>query len=394
MDLATILQAEVAKSAAADPYLSAAKTFKSSAAAPSSSTRPNKGEIWGKIAAGLLGGVSEGYGRARQKEQNSELVDALTNAIRSRDSETSMIEAVQADPRLSAFELPLQLSQMQKEAEAEEKRRELTDKLALENKYNKGRVINEAGEFESVPGFNTTRAAEQTAVSDAQNASDTRYAGAKAASTAAGRLSQELKYGGAIAESKALGTGRGERANEALKAATTAVDPKEIRKTETSLRKEYGGLAPVKSFLGVSGGYRAALNAFKDDTRAGDLNMVYAAAKMFDPTGSVREGEAATVYSSNTIPDQIKGLLRSTAEGKGRLNPQARQALLHTLKGRYSAAKSEVALLAAEYGRIAEEQGANPRNVTLGERQSADQIYKSVVGGGAKPTEGDPMGLR
>lgn len=105
---------------------------------------------------------------------------------------------------------------------------------------------------------------------------------------------------------------------------------KQISQVHT-IRKELNALPDVQ-------GYRAALPMLESakrapDTRAGDLDVIYAVGKALDPGSVVREGELNLVIKSGTLPQQIEGML-SYVMGGGKLAPAQRAELIAMLQGR------------------------------------------------------------
>ena len=102
-----------------------------------------------------------------------------------------------------------------------------------------------------------------------------------------------------------------------------------------ALRKEFRAEPAVKNYETLMPVFRSAVSA--GDTRAGDVNIVYAVAKAFDPTSVVREGEYGTVVQANNIPNWLAGHVNALAGG-GRLSAGARKELLAEVKTRLDAA--------------------------------------------------------
>jgi hypothetical protein len=110
--------------------------------------------------------------------------------------------------------------------------------------------------------------------------------------------------------------------------------PRDAEKTasmEDTLRKEFDARAEVKGFKEVAVAFGSAMKAA--DNRAGDLNIVYALAKTFDPGSVVREGESVMVVSATNLPGRVEGLLNYVAGG-GQLGPTQRRELLAELNTR------------------------------------------------------------
>ena len=98
-----------------------------------------------------------------------------------------------------------------------------------------------------------------------------------------------------------------------------------------TLRKEFEGLKPVADYMTVLPLYRRAATA--PDTRAGDISVIYALGKMFDPTSVVREGEL--ILSKNAAPWLVKVASEANSQisGKGAIAPETRKQIVEALKG-------------------------------------------------------------
>lgn len=104
-----------------------------------------------------------------------------------------------------------------------------------------------------------------------------------------------------------------------------------------TLRKEFEGLDPVKNYMTVLPLYRRAATA--PNTRAGDISVIYALGKMFDPTSVVREGEL--ILSKNAAPWLVKVASEANSQisGKGAISPETRKQIVDALKGQVDAMK-------------------------------------------------------
>jgi hypothetical protein len=143
--------------------------------------------------------------------------------------------------------------------------------------------------------------------------------------------------------------------------------PRDAEKTasmEDTLRKEFDARAEVKGFKEVAVAYGSAMKAA--DNKAGDLNIVYALAKTFDPGSVVREGESVMVVNATNLPGRVEGLLNYVAGG-GQLGPSQRRELLAELNTRASQWKSLYDSAYQQTYDISGRRDLNVRNV-LGDR--------------------------
>lgn len=102
----------------------------------------------------------------------------------------------------------------------------------------------------------------------------------------------------------------------------------------TKLRTEFQNQPGPKQYTETLGVYQSMMKSGQRDTPASDLDMIYGLAKLLDPGSVVREGEFATVRSSQAIPDQIRGYWQYLVEGKGKLDQNARQSIMEIARHR------------------------------------------------------------
>jgi hypothetical protein len=102
----------------------------------------------------------------------------------------------------------------------------------------------------------------------------------------------------------------------------------------TAIRKEIGDLPSYKTLSSALPVYNSMVKAA--DTKAGDLNMVYGLAKLFDPGSVVREGEQVLVRDTASLPDWLVGQINSL-NGGNRLLADTRKALLNEARSRVDA---------------------------------------------------------
>ena len=99
-------------------------------------------------------------------------------------------------------------------------------------------------------------------------------------------------------------------------------------KEAASLRNEVRELPSYKAFASAAPVYRSMVDAAGRDTRAADVNMIYAMAKIMDPGSVVRESEMTVAQAVATLPQYLKANIESQISAAGRLSPQVREALM------------------------------------------------------------------
>lgn len=131
---------------------------------------------------------------------------------------------------------------------------------------------------------------------------------------------------------------------------------------EDKLRKEFNSLPEVQAYKSVIPAQKSAQEAIARDTPQADMNLIYATAKIFDPTSVVREGEYATVNKSQSPAEQLQGMLSYLMNG-GRLTQQTRRQLLAEIDSRARASKSQYDAARKSYEGIAKDRNIEPRRV-------------------------------
>ncbi len=140
--------------------------------------------------------------------------------------------------------------------------------------------------------------------------------------------------------------------------------PQEAFSNEKALRNEFETQPAVKSFRVVVPMLESAKDAATRPTRAADLNLVYAFAKLMDPDSVVRESETAGVVATASVADRLQAYI-GQLNGQAMLNPDTRQKLLAELDSRFTALKSSHDTLAEQYGGIAKAHGITPERVVI-----------------------------
>lgn len=168
------------------------------------------------------------------------------------------------------------------------------------------------------------------------------------------------------------------------------------------LRDDYRSEPSIKVYRTVVPMLEAAKDAVTRPTRAADLNLVYAFAKLMDPESVVRESEMGMVVQSGTIGDRLNGIVGQLNGGQ-MLQPETRQRLLDELQSRFVSLEDSYNTVTGVYKGIAERSGLNPDDVVVpirtgNERRpttsgstepSQDELKRWAGGEPAKPVEYD-----
>lgn len=161
--------------------------------------------------------------------------------------------------------------------------------------------------------------------------------------------------------------------------------PRQTFKDTQGLRKEFDSQQAVKDYKLTVPLYRRAVSA--PNTRAGDLSVIYALGKMFDPGSVVREGEL--VMAGNTAPwlSNLVSKANSQLSGDGALSPETRKAITEALSGQLNSLKQSYSLERDRFSGYANDNGWAPGSV-VGPDPGVDINAPAAGGGGggAPPT--------
>ncbi len=149
-----------------------------------------------------------------------------------------------------------------------------------------------------------------------------------------------------------------------LVATSPIKDPEDTTFAQAAtLRKEFNGLKPVQDYKAVLPAIRSAYDTAGRNSRASDINLVFAVGKTMDPSSVVREGEQVMVQDAGSLSDRLKGLINSV-NGGARLTATQRAQLLMELKSRADAHRVSFMSELERYRGIAEGRGLNVDEVT------------------------------
>jgi hypothetical protein len=151
---------------------------------------------------------------------------------------------------------------------------------------------------------------------------------------------------------------------------------------EQQLRNAYESQPAVKSYRVVVPMLEAAKDAVSRPTRAADLNLVYAFAKLMDPDSVVRESETGAVNATASVADRLSGYINQL-NGNAMLSPETRAKLMDELNSRFVSIKESNDVLAKSYSDIAKAYGLAPERIAIPIRAPGSEGGGN--GGPAKP---------
>jgi len=133
---------------------------------------------------------------------------------------------------------------------------------------------------------------------------------------------------------------------------------------EGKLADDFNRIKSVGDYREVLPMVAAIKDAATRNNKVADLNMVYGLAKLYDPTGVVRTGDADQIYRSQSIPDWLKGYVSSMQGGSG-FTPEMRQRIIAEAEGRLATHKEQYDALASQFTQRAKQYGLNPDNILM-----------------------------
>jgi hypothetical protein len=104
--------------------------------------------------------------------------------------------------------------------------------------------------------------------------------------------------------------------------------------SEDKISTRFQTNSQIKNLSTLTPIVRSAIATANVDTRAADIDLVFAVGKAFDPTSVVREGEQVVITQAASIPERIKGLI-NTVNGGGRLTVLQKGQLINQVLSRY-----------------------------------------------------------
>jgi hypothetical protein len=137
---------------------------------------------------------------------------------------------------------------------------------------------------------------------------------------------------------------------------------KQSTEQANKLRDDFRSEPVVKSYRVVVPMLESAKEA--GPSRAGDLNLIYAFAKLMDPESVVRESETGMVVATGTVADRLSGLIGQLNGGQT-LQPETRAKLIAELESRFKSIETSYKEIENAYGEIADSNGVKRSHVIL-----------------------------
>ncbi len=147
----------------------------------------------------------------------------------------------------------------------------------------------------------------------------------------------------------------------------------------SKLRSDYYTLPSVKNYTQALPVYAAGLQSKPD--AAGDLNLIYAYAKVMDPNSVVREGEQASVAGGDTYINQKTAELKKQLGNGGTFQPEYRRRLREEMENRMGQLNQAFIADRVQLKGVADRAGINPLDV-VGEHPGTrfQDLTRKVLG--------------
>lgn len=160
---------------------------------------------------------------------------------------------------------------------------------------------------------------------------------------------------------------------------------------EQKLRGEFQGLPQVKQYTEAANSLSGMLKA--PNTPQGDLQVVYAFAKIMDPGSVVREGEMDMATNTASIVENLERQYGRLSDGN-RLPPAVRQGLIESARQKMGGLNATYGQAYKQYRDLAVQNGVDPERVTgpyAGDVVSGKEAdYIRSAGGSPRSALADP----
>ena len=124
-------------------------------------------------------------------------------------------------------------------------------------------------------------------------------------------------------------------------------------------------LPAYSSFADINDNFKTLLALANEDSRPASIGMISALARIWDPKGTVREGEYAINSAAQSALDSIYGDWREIVIGKGKLGADGKKAVIEAAAQKYNSFGSSLDVQQKALLDNLQQQGGNPANVPI-----------------------------
>ncbi len=176
-------------------------------------------------------------------------------------------------------------------------------------------------------------------------------------------------------------------AQKAQKARSGEQREKEQLTLASNIRKERNALPTTKDTQALESSFKKVESGAKQATAAGDVGMIFAVMKMFDPGSVVRESEFATAANAAGIPVRIRTAFNKAREGD-QLGPEQRADFLLTAQNLLKEQRGLQRSIDNQFVQIGEKAGLSAEDVIV--NFSADDLSQQQQQTVQAPGQGLP----
>lgn len=147
--------------------------------------------------------------------------------------------------------------------------------------------------------------------------------------------------------------------NAAINKAKEAQD-----KIEAEFRNTWRNSKVVKNFEDAQAGYSRVVAGATQNSKAGDIALIFGFMKTLDPTSVVRESEFSLGENVGSFGGKVEAFFDSL-KGKGRLTPEQRQQLLAASTNQFGTYQTELDTFKSDFRKKADQFGFDPNKTML-----------------------------
>lgn len=159
-----------------------------------------------------------------------------------------------------------------------------------------------------------------------------------------------------------------------------------IQKLESDTYNRIVKIPSYAQFSDIAANFSTLQALANEDSRSASVGMISALARIWDPGGTVREGEYAINSNAQSALDNIIGDWREIVSGAGKLGPDAKKSILSAAAAKYNAFGQIYDQEARALYQALEKQGGDPSNVPTTKFSPFTGIEQSAKAEGARPT--------
>lgn len=170
------------------------------------------------------------------------------------------------------------------------------------------------------------------------------------------KFAQDQGYKGSFQEFEMA-----KRAAGAPKVAVDLKDPTAVAKAQSDVIKDWRGVVKDTGAMEVADRFKAAQQAVEQGNKgnkAADGALVYAIAKIYDPSGAVQEGDKKTILGNRSVPETVKAIAQKAFTGQDIL-PTERQQLLNMATGIVNEKAKNLEIQKSPYTSISKQLGGS-----------------------------------